>query len=104
MTTPDNSKKRRDEEPTNVSQLFAYHPSIRVINDITNSAPLSMDVHLHPAFTHSCAIHQANRVGKVAGCEGRRYSSVVNSVLTSGRSIGHSTQTGNHKQKTVNTK
>ena len=67
MTIPDDPK---DERPTNVSQLSTYHPSITVSKGVVaNSAPVSMDVHLHPSFTHSCAIHQANRVGKVAGCE-----------------------------------
>ena len=53
-----------------MSQLLAYHLSITGTEGVVaNSAPVFMDVHLHPAFTQSCAIHQANRVGKVAGCE-----------------------------------
>ena len=73
MTTTENPKEEeRWERPTSVSptQLPAYHPSITGTEGVVaNSAPVSMDEHLHPAFTQSCAIHQANRVGKVAGCE-----------------------------------
>ena len=74
--TPD--KPKEEERPTIESQLPAHHSSIRDTNaDAANSAPVSVDVHLHPAFTQSCAIHQANRVGEDAGCEGERYSSAV---------------------------
>jgi len=70
MTATENPKE--EERPTSVSpsQLPAYHHSITGTEGVVaNSAPVFMDEHLHPSFTQSCAIHKANRVGKVAGCE-----------------------------------
>ena len=45
--TPD--KPKEEEGPTIESQLLAHHSSIRGTKVAANSAPVSVDVHLHPA-------------------------------------------------------